>query len=378
MTSADVRNFNLPFQRKLFVVAHEGSDIGRDRDDVLVIPDKWGMMTEPNARFLMTERRWQEVKYNGEGVAVKDIPHLDDGDVVLFSSEGRRLEVLFQSRSATNSLYVTNACNSRCQFCPQPSTLDDGQLYDDANVIVDLVDTAGDCVNVTGGEPTLRRDRFVGLLGHAAEKWPLTKLFILTNGRLLADDSYVDEIYSARGEARIGFGVPLYSDAASVHDDVVGVSGAFGQTVRGLYNLSRHRAEIEIRIVVSKLTYRRLPDLIAFIGRNIPFVTRIAVMGLEPMGYCRERWLDFWIDPEDCAEYLQRASDAADNYGLTMLLYNFQLCCLPVKLRHLACSTISEWKRTYLPKCWSCSMRYDCGGFFASQDEPKFLPRKLI
>lgn len=378
MTSGDLRLLNLPVDRKLFVVVHEGFEHTQNEDQVLIIQSKWDGGAKAGSRLLMTEHHWHEIGYKGEGVAVSELPKLDNGDVVLVDGKSGRLEVLFQVQSATNSLYVTNACNSRCQFCPQPSTPDSGQLFEDANVIIDLVDSAGVCVNVTGGEPTLYRERFVGLLKHATGKWPQTKLFVLTNGRLLADDSYVDEIIAARGDAKIGFGVPLYSDSAFVHDEVVGVFGAFGQTIKGLYNLSRYRAEIEIRVVVSKLTYRRLPDLIAFVGRNIPFVTRVAVMGLEPMGYCRERWNDFWIDPDDCGEQLCRAAEIADNYGLTMLLYNFQLCCLPDKLRPLACSTISEWKRVYVDRCWSCSMHYDCGGFFASQDESRYRPRKLM
>lgn len=378
MTSALIKISNISCDRQLFVVRHEGAQVDLKSDTVLVIPDRWGAGPVACHRCLMTERQWRELDYQGEGFAIEDIPHLDDGDVVLFDKVCNRLEILFQVRSQTNSLYVTNACNSRCQFCPQPSTPDDGRLYELANGVVDLVDSAGDCINVTGGEPTIRRNEFVGLLKHMAEKWIGTKVFVLTNGRLLSDDTFVDEIYWARGESEIGFGIPLYADAASLHDDVVGAKGAFGQTIRGLYNLSRHHAEIEIRVVVSRLTYRRLPELMAFIGRNIPFITRVAVMGLEPMGYCRNRWEDFWIDPEDCQDCLARAAEVADNFGLTMLLYNFQLCCLPEALRNIACSTISEWKRVYIDKCWSCAMRRSCGGFFASQNETRYRPRKFI
>lgn len=377
MTSVDVKSVKLPVERKLFIVAHEGHGLSGKSSDFLVIPEKRGGASGPAAQLLITEQYRKETDYNGDVVVVESLPRLDDGDIVLVDQKSKRLEVLFQVQSSTNSLYVTNACNSRCQFCPQPSTPDDGLLFDDANAIINLVDSAGECVNVTGGEPTLCRNRFVGLLKHAAEKWPQTKLFVLTNGRVLADDSYVDEIMAARGDSKIGFGVPLYSDSAYEHNKVVGVPGAFGQTIKGLYNLSRYRAEIEIRVVISKLTYRRLPDLIGFVGRNIPFVTRIAVMGLEPMGYCRERWDDFWIDPADSADCLCRAADVADNFGLTMLLYNFQLCCLPEQLRPLACSSISEWKRVHVDKCWSCEMRHECGGLFASQNEARYLPRIL-
>lgn len=371
---------NLPAAKKLFVVSHRKRFEGCTADDssTLIICEKWDRAgVNGNYCFLATERTRRELNLSGFGIVIDEMPRLDDGDVVYYDSSCQRLEIVYQIRSSTNSLYVTNACNSRCQFCPQPSTNDDGSLYDVANGIIDLVENGGDCVNITGGEPTVNKNEFLFLLRHAAQKWPNTKMFVLSNGRLLDDVLFVDKIYDACGESPIGFGIPLYSDAAGVHDGVVGVNGAYGQTIKGLYNLARVRAEIEIRFVVSKLTYKRLPNLIEFIGRNLPFIARVAVMGMEPMGYCRDRWNDFWIDPADCEKELVAACVAAQNHGIDLFLYNFQLCCLPMEIRRFACSSISEWKRVYVEKCWSCPMLYKCGGFFASQNEPMFRPRRF-
>ena len=379
MTNAQTCWGNLPYDRKVFVVQHFKNSClsDSDRKDHLVILGEDDDIKDVDGFFLMTERVRDKRKFVGNGIAVVELPCLDDGDVVCYDRKDKRIEIVFQSRSTTNSLYVTNACNSHCQFCPQPSTADGGELYDIGMEIVRLVDRAGTVVNVSGGEPTLLRDRFIKLLSFAANRWPTTKLFVLTNGRTLKDRSYVEEIFATRKQESIGFGIPLYADSASVHDNVVGIHGAFGETIRGLLNLALHRAEIEIRFVVSKLNYTRLPNLVEFIGRNIPFVTRLAVMGLEPMGYCREKWEEFWIDPADCMNILIEASEKAANYNLTMLLYNMQLCCLPKSLHSVACASISEWKRVFIRECDSCRMRCDCGGFFASQNEKRYLPRRF-
>lgn len=377
MTSVLIKWANVPYNHKLFAVYHwrKPSCDACDGASTLVIHDKWDSEFDPDTAYLMTTAERDAVGYNGMGIAVDGLPHLDDGDIVLYDKRHNRLEVVFEVASETNSLYVTNACNSRCQFCPQPSSPDDGRLYGDANEIIGLVKSPGRCVNVTGGEPTLDRRNFLALLGRAGELWPETALFVLTNGRSFSDGDYVSEVFRVRGDKPIGFGIPLYADSAYVHDCVVGADGAFGQTVRGLYNLAVHKTEIEIRFVLSKLSYKRLPRLVEFIGKSIPFVTRIAVMGLEPMGYCRARWDDFWIDPEDCQSELLAAVEQADNYGVDMLMYNFQLCCLPSKLRDLARVSISEWKRTYLDRCLMCEMRNMCGGFFASQNRPEYRPK---
>lgn len=380
MTSVLITWANMPCERKAYKVFHDSVPEGAlvSTDDCLVIPNRWSECPPKATLCLLTEAERASWGYGGFGLAVAELPKLDDGDIVLYEKSHNRLEVVYQAESRTNSLYVTNACNSRCQFCPQPSTVDDGRHYDDAERIIGISPDPSGVINVTGGEPTLDRTRFVGLLSRMAEAWPETKPFVLTNGRNFADGDFVSEVFAARQGLPIGFGIPLYADSAVVHDSVVGIKGAYGQTIRGLYNLAVHKAEIEIRFVVSRLSYRRLPNLIEFVGKSIPFVTRVAVMGLEPMGHCRAHWADFWVDPEDCSASLEAAADRADNYGINMLLYNFQLCCLTPPLRALACSTISEWKRVYKPQCLECPMRTECGGFFASQNSSAFLPRRFF
>jgi MoaA/NifB/PqqE/SkfB family radical SAM enzyme len=84
-----------------------------------------------------------------------------------------------------------------------------------------------------------------------------------------------------------------------LHDFVVQATGAFDQTLRGIMNLAINRVPVEIRVVVHKLTYERLPDLAGFIARNLPFVSHVALMGLEPTGFTKSNMEALWIDPVD-------------------------------------------------------------------------------
>ena len=328
MTSVPIICTNIKDGNRVFSVFHHAiPDAYKDvASRLLVIPDRWDCdLPERSGCFLVAEEMRRFIGNDAECIVVAKLPVLDDGDVVFVDGNLKRLEVVFNIKGNTNSLYVTNACNSKCQFCPQPSTVDDGWLYDVSGNIIDLVRTPGECVNITGGEPTIRRDKFIELLRKFSCKWGQTKAFVLTNGRLLSDPSYVADIFSAINHDCVAFGIPLYADAACAHDNVVGVNGAFGQTVRGLYNLAAYHAEIEIRFVLSRITYKRLPLLVQYIGRNLPFVTRIAVMGIEPMGYCRSEWERYWVDPEDAENEIMHAVSIARNFALDVLLYNFQL-----------------------------------------------------
>ena len=62
------------------------------------------------------------------------------------------------------------------------------------------------------------------------------------------------------------------------------VKGSFQQTIKGLYNLAQYKQKIEIRIVILKQNYRKLKDIAEYIYRNLPFVTHIALMGMEYHG----------------------------------------------------------------------------------------------
>lgn len=377
MTTESIVWSNLEQDIHVFAVYHDNppEDI---KSEMIIIPNRMNLNYSGNIPFLVTEEWYKKAHLCGRGVVVKKMPVLDDGDIIVYRKKEQVIEVIFQVNSKTNSLFLTSACNSKCQFCPQPPQNDSGEFYEIAKKVIEYVQDGGESVCVTGGEPTLNRESFLSILRLAKEKWPTTKLFILTNGKTFARNEFVKEVFSIYEPTEIGFGIPLYADAATLHDTIVNSPNSFGKTILGLYNLAIHHTEIELRFVFSQLNYKRLPALIDFVGRNLPFVTRVVVMGIEPMGYCRNQWSRFFVDPIDCHEELIKSFKAAKNHNLTMLLYNFQLCCLPNELHQIAYSTISEWKRTYVKECLACSMRNVCGGFFASQNEPQYRSKKFM
>ena len=60
---------------------------------------------------------------------------------------------------------------------------------------------------------------------------------------------------------------------------------AYYETITGLFNLASYGAGIELRIVINKLNFMRLPQLAEFIQKNLPFVEWTAFMGMEYIGY---------------------------------------------------------------------------------------------
>jgi His-Xaa-Ser system radical SAM maturase HxsC len=295
-------------------------------------------------------------------------PHLEylrGGDVVQLHPSGL-VEVLYRRSSPHNTILTTERCNSFCLMCSQPPKDKDashrvGQILR----LLELVDPHTIELGLSGGEPTLLGDSFLAIIEKAKRLLPTTALHVLTNGRQFKDAAFAQQL-AATGHHDLMLGIPLYSDIDSFHDYVVQARGAFDQTMEGFYNLAKVGLRLELRVVLHKQTYSRLPKLAEFICRNLAFVEHVALMGLEMFGFTPKNLDVLWIDPVDYQAELEEATLCLAGHGMNVSIYNHQLCTIPRSLWPFARKSISDWKNVYLEGCDGCSLRPYCGGFFQS------------
>lgn len=313
-------------------------------------------------------------RHSGEQMALPDncyatpssLDYLAAGDVVRVSPRRGALAVLFRKAAPSNSLLVTERCNHLCTMCSQPpKEADDSYLVDELVQAIPLFDPEAREIGITGGEPTLLGPRLVELLTLLRNYLPKTAAHVLSNGRRFVDDAYVAAIAGVR-HPDLMFGIPIYADVSDVHDYVVQSNGAFDETVRGILNLKRAGVRVEIRFVIHRETYERLPAFAEFIARNLVFVDHVALMGLEPIGFAKANAERLWIDPVEYQAELGRAVATLARAGVVVSVYNHQLCVVDRRLWPYARQSISDWKNEYLPQCSECSVRHECGGFFSS------------
>jgi len=297
--------------------------------------------------------------------SAKSLDYLSDGDVIYVSPNGF-VRTLYRKNSTSNFLLATDQCNSFCLMCSQPPReVNDFDRISEHLRLIDLMDPETRELGITGGEPTLFKDEFLRLIRYCKDRLPNTALHVLTNGRLF----YYREFACKLGEIEhpdIMLGIPLYSDVDSEHDYVVQAKEAFEETVLGIHNLARYGVPVEIRVVIHKQTYRRLPMLAEFIARNFPFAAHVALMGLEMFGFVHRNFDELWIDAHDYQSELLKATETLFLSGLNTSIYNHQLCVLDRQLWPFARKSISDWKNIYLDICQKCDVRDDCGGLFQS------------
>jgi len=159
--------------------------------------------------------------------------------------------------------------------------------------------------------------------------------------------------------------VPLYGAADFTHDFVVQTHGAFEETLGGLLALQRHRQPVQLRTVLIEPVLKALPELCGFVGRNLPFVREVALMGCEPIGYALANRHQCEVNLNEWHDSLIEGVNLLRRHRLRPVLMNTPLCGLPRELWQYAHQSISDWKRVFVAECANCAVKGECVGLFA-------------
>lgn len=301
-----------------------------------------------------------------------DHDYLEEGDIIRLDSVSGAFRCLYRKSSPNNTILLTEQCDHYCLMCSQPpKEIDDSWLLPEAAQLISLIPPDTERIGFSGGEPTLYGDKFIELLHHTRRSLPHTAVDILSNGRAFKRREFAKK-YAAVHHPNMLIGIPIYSDDPVRHDYVVQSKGAFDDTIRGILNLKQVDQKVEIRIVIHKQTISRLVKTCEFIARNLLFVDHVALMGLEITGFTRPNLNILWMDPYEYKDILSEAVALLNCYGMTVSVYNHQLCTInPDVLRHYR-KSISDWKTEFLDECVACRKRADCGGLFSSSKQYRY------
>ncbi|MDE2103406.1 MAG: His-Xaa-Ser system radical SAM maturase HxsC [Patescibacteria group bacterium] len=294
------------------------------------------------------------------------LSYLQAGDIIKIKPERNSVRVLYRKNSPHNALLLTERCDNFCLMCSQPpKDIDDSYLAEEVLRTIPLMSPETKEITLTGGEPTLLGESLIQIIQSLKRHLPATAVHILSNGRSFKQWEYAKAIADI-GHNDLMIGIPLYSDVPWLHNHVVQAEHAFDDTIRGILNLKSVGVKVEIRIVVHRLTFARLPDLARFIRRNLTFCDHVALMGLEITGFTKINLDKLWIDPVDYQSQLREAVELLARARIPVSIYNHQLCLLDPSLYPFSRKSISDWKNEYLPECEGCMRKGECGGFFSS------------
>lgn len=300
---------------------------------------------------------------------------VSSGDVISISES--RLDVLYRRGSNSNMLFVTEQCNHQCIMCSQPPKhIDDAWRTTECHTLIDLIDEEESVLGISGGEPTLLGNELVGIIEHCKEALPNTQLHILSNGAKFNNLEFTEK-FSKIGHENIVWGIPIFGSTPQQHDYHTQREGAFNDTLHGLYNLALCNQIVELRVVLTSLVLENLSCLADFILRNLPFVSSVSLMGVEPTGYARVNHQVLWSEIDAYSDILSSAVNRLHFSSMNVHIYNVPLCKLSADMHPFAVKSISDWKNVYHLECSCCVLKDDCSGFFQSH-QARFVQQGVV
>ncbi len=211
---------------------------------------------------------------------------------------------------------LTMACNERCPFCNVPVEDYERPTPPLADVMAELdvfVDSGQRGVTISGGEPTLYRDRLLALI-RRARQGGIDWVELQTNA-VLIDDGYAAALADA---GLTGGFVSLLSHEPALHDQLAGLDGAFADCMRGIRALTGHGVHVVLNPVIATQTQQLIAEYVDFVAAELPAVEGISLSAVQPHGRAA-RNLDLLPDYAVLADEVPRARRRADHHGVRLL-----------------------------------------------------------
>lgn len=242
----------------------------------------------------------------------RDLPHVP---VRLFESALRTTE--------DAEIVLTVPCENECTFCSAKNFSREPPSEQIRFELLKAREVGVRRVNFTGGEPTSRRD-FLELVAYA-RRLGFRRLYLKTHGRNLKDMAFARRVAEA-GVNTIQ--ISLHGSCAEVHDPIVGVEGAFEETMAGLTNALQLEG---VKVNTLSVTVRQnVPDL--------PAIARlVASRGVKchffahvyPVGGAWERFDEVVPTYREAAPYYRQAFAVFEEAGILGTVDNYPPCCIP-------------------------------------------------
>lgn len=158
-------------------------------------------------------------------------------------------------------LQVGFSCNARCRFCYYRKELEAGDVHDFTTDQIKKRLKEGrklgkDQVDISGGEPTIRKDIFEII--RYAKEIGYNKICLITNGIKMYDESFCNKLIEA-GMNDVLFS--LQSHIEKEHDHLTQVKGSWKKLMIGLDNISKTDIEYRINTTITNVNYKSIDFL---------------------------------------------------------------------------------------------------------------------
>lgn len=218
-----------------------------------------------------------------------------------------------------------------------------------------------DAVALSGGEPTIH-PQFLDVLDFVYKKFSNKEIRLLTNARRFAYESFAKQVLSFDN---LNIAVSLYGPTSDIHDRITRTKNSFSQAVKGIDNILKHRNEnhlIEIRTVISKLSYKYLGQTLSFIQTRFSSLDRVVIIFMEMEGQAEKNLKATAVTYTQTRPVLKKIYPILNSQPDKFRLYHFPLCVLEPKFWPFCWRTLPEEEVSFISICQKCQYKKYCLG----------------
>ncbi len=268
---------------------------------------------------------------------------------------------------------IWNKCNSNCIMCTNPSDfqakdshsnygfdelkkrIGTAKIFDEKGNLID------DKMILTGGEPTIHPE-FFKILSFIKKTFPPVIIELDTNGRRFCYPSFTKKVLRFK---RINIYTSLHGFDAKTHDAITRTPGSFSQTIKGIENILKYKNlglhELELRIIITKLTYRYTEKILEFVKNHFSEIDRVVIIFMEMEGQAKKNSKIVGLTYAQFKKFIPKIAKWIPEFR-GFRFYHFPLCTINYSLWKYTWRTLPEYEITFLPKCETCLYKKYCLG----------------
>ncbi|MFP4363071.1 MAG: radical SAM protein [Spirochaetia bacterium] len=303
----------------------------RRDDGLLILP--------PNRVYKMNDSGFQILEYLEKGGKLDAIPGMDDDKSVQLQEFFLGLKTLYQEETLPpgvervpfdfdftrlpilGEIAVTYRCNNKCRFCyagcgdTDSAKMNTKELsFRELKKIIRIFRDKAKIpfFSFTGGEPLVRHD-LEKLMKYAVSLG--FRINLITNGTLVTEKR-ANAFYKAGLRTAQ---VSVEGPEEGIHDELVGVPGAFQRTLRGIKLLQDAGIRVQTNTTITRVNIDsviKIPSLLAQIG-----VKRFSMNLFIPTGKSTENE-ELFISYSEIGRVVDELRKEAHSLGLTFYWYS--------------------------------------------------------
>ena len=265
---------------------------------------------------------------------------------------------------------VWDRCNNNCLMCTNPNRpwpAWDGSFDYSYKSLIERIKKSEkeietyDSIYLSGGEPTLHPE-FLRVLEFIGGHFPKKRIKLLTNGRRFLYRDFTQEVLSITNN--IDIELSIYGPNKKIHEAVTQASGSFEQTIKGLENLLNYKKEgqlINVRFVITKLSYKYLEEFLKMMKERFILTDRIMLIFWEVENQAVKNIKSVKVTYNQVSLYLEKTNILL-KFFKEIRLYHFPLCSISEKFWPYVWRTLPEDGVIFNNSCKQCRYKKYCLG----------------